>query len=228
MSLTASLDLRALPGGERVAAVFSAFDQLAPGQRLVLVVDHDPGHILPRFHQERGGLFEWSPLENGPDTWRLEIARRVVSGPREVSEALSWDHDRLDDLEKKAFEERAAGRLADAATTYRVFALGLRRHIGFEEALLFPEFEARAGVPADAGPTAVMRAEHRKIEALLTEIEAGIADPASPVEEARATLHRVLGDHNFKEEQVLYPGTDRMLSEAERDDLVRRIQGYMR
>ncbi|HSB60563.1 MAG TPA: hemerythrin domain-containing protein, partial [Vicinamibacteria bacterium] len=118
------------------------------------------------------------------------------------------------------------GDFQGARDAYRVFVHGLRRHIAFEEGVLFPEFEARTGQSPAAGPTAVMRFEHREIESLLARIEAGIGDPATAVDAARAQMHRILGDHNVKEERVLYPGTDDLLSAAERDELVRRIQAF--
>jgi hypothetical protein len=36
----------------------------------------------------------------------------------------------------------------------------------------------------------------------------------------------VLGDHNLKEERVLYPTTDRILGAEESDALVARIQRF--
>ena len=89
--------------------------------------------------------------------------------------------------------------------------------MGGENDLLFPEFESRSGIGPEAGPTAVMRREHREIEALLERIAGAIGHPGSDAEALRTALHRVLTDHNLKEEQVLYPGTDRLLSPAERD-----------
>src|SRR5262249_33614689 len=152
---------------------------------------------------ERPGLFEWSPLEEGPGSFRVEIARRATrTGPRAVTEALAWDHDRLEELERKAFEERAAGRFPEAARIYETFARGLRRHIGFEEAILFPAFEERAGLSPDAGPTAVMRAEHRMIEALLEDISRRIGDAAVDPDSTRRRLNEVLDAHNMKEERV--------------------------
>ncbi len=224
-----TLDLRGLDAPSRSAASLAAFDALEPGGSLVLLAGEDSAPLLLRFQKERPGRFEWSPLEEGPEAFRVEIRRRQTEAAvRGVAEALGWDHDRLEDLEKKAFEERGAGRFAEAAAVYGAFARGLRRHIGFEEDLLFPEFERRAGIPAEAGPTAVMRAEHRTIEGLIGEIERGIGDPATDVEGARRSLHQVLGDHNMKEERILYPGTDRLMTEDERDVLIRRIQAYRR
>ena len=71
-----------------------------------------------------------------------------------------------------------------------------------------------------------MRVEHREIEELIGLIEAGMADPGSKVEALRLRLHDVLGDHNLKEEQVLYPTTDELLGEKEADALVARIQRF--
>lgn len=222
------LDVRGKPRSAAAEEALSRFDLLDPGERFVLVGSDAGGGTLARLQSERPRAFEWSPLQFGPPVWRTEIARRDASSPesRGVDEALSWDHDRLEALEAAAFRARAAGDLQSAFDIYAEFALGLRRHIGFEEKLLFPAFEAKTGMPPTAGPTAVMRAEHREIERLLEEIASGIGDAAANVEPLRANLHAVLGDHNAKEEQVLYPTTDELLGAADADRLVGEIQRY--
>lgn len=212
------------------AAEFAArFDAAPGGARLRMRGEQDPAPLLDWLLRERRGRFEWSPLarETG-GAWRIEVLKRPAGAAlkRAVNEALSWDHDRLDALEADAFAARAAGDGVRAAALYADFAAGLRRHIGFEERVLFPEFEAIAGMPPHAGPTAVMRAEHREIETLLAAIAAAIATADGRAEPLRARFHAVLGDHNDKEEQVLYPATDEGLDEARRDELVRRIQAY--
>jgi uncharacterized protein (DUF2249 family)/hemerythrin superfamily protein len=222
------LDLRLLPSDERSPQVLASFDALAPEEKLVLVSGDAGSDVLRRLQAQRRGLFEWSVLEPGPAIWRIEVARRAGPGGalRGVNEALSWDHDRLEALEAAAFEKRALGDLQLAYDLYAEFAAGLKRHIGFEEQLLFPAFEEKTGMPPTAGPTAVMRAEHREIEALLGKIEARIADAAAPVELLRRSFHAVLEDHSVKEEQILYPTTDHLLGEEEADRLVTKIQGF--
>jgi uncharacterized protein (DUF2249 family) len=223
------VDIRALGAcADRKAHVLAAFDGLATGESLVVVNDHKPKGLLLHLQQQRPGQFEWSPLEQGPEIFRIEVTKREAAAAtlRGVNEALSWDHDRLDALEAEAFAARRAGEHERAVAAYHLFALGLRRHIAFEEALLFPEFEARTGFGTDQGPTAVMRAEHRQIESLVGEIELAIDDPTASTEGLRQRLHDILGGHNFKEEQVVYPGTDRRLEAEEADALVRRIQAF--
>ncbi|HEY6931168.1 MAG TPA: hemerythrin domain-containing protein, partial [Thermoanaerobaculia bacterium] len=170
----------------------------------------------------------WSVLASGPPVWRIELARRpgALGEQRGINEALSWDHDRLDALEAASFRMRESGDFVSASEMYAAFAVGLRRHIGFEEQILFPAFENVSGMNPAAGPTAVMRAEHREIESLLAAIEEGITDPGFPVETFREQFHAVLGEHNLKEEEILYPMSDRFLGVEEADWLVEQVQRF--
>src|SRR5262249_9219512 len=81
---------------------------------------------------------------------------RPAGDPREISDAIEWDHDRLDRLESTAFDAWGAGDAIAAETAFRMFAHGLRRHIAVEEALLFPEFERRTGLAPKDGPTGTL------------------------------------------------------------------------
>ena len=211
------------PGGQEDA--LRLFDSLLPGQSVVVLADRPPRELLTRLQSERRGTFEWSPLEDGPAMFRVELTRRSAGrgAMREVAEALAWDHDRLDAIEQRAFESLESGNGDEARAIWDEFAVGLRRHIRFEEEVLFPAFEERVGLSAEAGPTAVMRAEHRDIAALIEAIGRALASKGAP-EALRAALHDLLAGHNVKEERVLYPATDRALSPPERDALVARIQ----
>jgi uncharacterized protein (DUF2249 family) len=219
-------DCAACMPGACGSRLLQRFDALQPLQAFALVAADDPTPLLRLLQSERPGRFEWSPLQEGPPAWRIEIARRDAreGAPREITEALEWDHDRLDRLQRSAFDAHAAGDCHSARTTFALFADGLRRHIGFEEALIFPEFERRTGIPAGAAPTTVLRAEHREILAFLDAIEPVIGEPGTIVEALRRSLNRLLTVHNRKEERVLYPVTDRVLAAAERNALVDRIQ----
>lgn len=219
------VDTRAFAKGTNCrATVIDAFDRLEPGQALRVVTDHDPRPLLRYLRSERAGVFEWTPLEAGPTLWRTELFRRAANRGelRRVTEALSWDHDRLDALCCRAFSERALLRFDSAREAWREFASGLLRHIRCEEGLLFPVFEERTGL--EAGPTGAMRVEHRQIEMLLDGIGAAIAAPGPAAEALRADLRQVLAEHNEKEELVLYPGIDALLSPDDADELVARMQ----
>lgn len=221
------IDLRCLAPRDRDAALLAAFDRLAPSETLLLSSLVPPGELLELLRTQRKGLFEWSPLDHDPGCWQVAIARRkaAAGARRRVTEALEWDHDRLDELLQEALRALRAGDDEAARGAYATFRRGLCRHIRFEEELLFPVFEMRTGLP-HGGPTSVMRAEHQEIQALLGEIARALEEAPGAVEKLYRALHAALADHNRKEELILYPGTDRLLTEAESEALVARIQAY--
>jgi len=204
------------------------FDALPAGETFRLEMRHDPAPVLAELRARRPGRFEWSPDLDGPDLWRIDVVRRAAGDgeARGVSEALAWDHDRLDAIERAAFAARDRGDSAEAIRLFDAFSRGLDRHIAFEETLLFPAFEEATGHPAGAGPTEVMREEHRIIRRLLAEIAAELRDAAASPVDRRRSLTWVLGEHNAKEEEILYPMTDAALGPEGADRLVAEIQAF--
>jgi regulator of cell morphogenesis and NO signaling len=210
------------------ADLLSLVDALAPGQLLTLRLSPKMARaLLATLTAERKGLFEWSPEADGAAV-RVDVARRDAApgSKRGVFEALSWDHDRIDAFEQGAFAARAAGDLEAARALFERLARSLFRHIGFEEDLLFPALESAAGLPPHAGPTAVMRAEHVEIRAAVQLLLDAIGDPSVDLTPLRQRLHGALGPHNEKEERILYPMADRVLSGPGSDELVAAIQAY--
>jgi len=139
-----------------------------------------------------------------------------------ISSFLARDHDRLDDL-FRSFQSAKATDLSRARHAFSAFKIGLQRHIVWEEDMLFSIFEERTG-SVDAGPTAVMRLEHRRIKDLLEDIQDRLGRGEIDTKEQEAALLSVLGTHNAKEEGVLYPWFDRSLSEDLVRDLLRRMR----
>lgn len=127
----------------------------------------------------------------------------------EVSKYYEDDHDRLDELFRE-FQRLKQSDFYRAKEFFEQFKFGLQRHIAWEEDILFPLFERVTGI--NSGPTYVMKLEHQEItqhlEAIHEKVVAG--DPDSDGEEKK--LVAILGLHNQKEEQILYPAIDRVIS----------------
>lgn len=205
--------------------VLFAFDALEPGATMLLRSAARPEAALQCLRQERTGAYEWSPLVEGPGHWEVEVHRRdVPTRLRGVTEALAWDHDRLDALEQSAGRAWDAGDARLGSLLQLRFAFGLLRHIRFEEGVLFPEFERVTGMAPDRGPTSVMRVEHRAIEPLLADMSEAARHGGRPAIATSSELRALLHEHNVKEEQVLYPMLDRALSAQESDAVVFRFQ----
>lgn len=114
---------------------------------------------------------------------------------------LTFDHRHCD--EAWADVENAAP--AEVPARLEVFDRLLRRHLGWEEEVLFPAWEKATGM-YDMGPTAVMRLEHASMRSLLKEMaEAAAAGDAQEVLDLGDTLLMLIQQHNLKEEGMLYP-----------------------
>ena len=219
--MTQTLDATSLPPSIRHPRIFETFDALAVGESFVLSNDHYPLPLLNQFQVERANQFDWSVLEAGP-TFRVAISRRDPSAPRGIDEYLTWDHDRLDAILDDTIDLFEAADVEHARKRFAEFACGLDRHIDMEENIVFPVFEERS---PGMGPTRVMRTEHIHIREALRAIEAALQkSDANAFDTAIELLVSVLGEHNAKEEGVLYPAIDRMTDDGARADLVRRMQ----
>ena len=77
----------------------------------------------------------------------------------------------------------------------------------------------------DAGPTFVMRMEHKDIQDYLDRVlEGAVAKDLAKTKDAAAQLTGILADHNMKEEHILYPESDSFLNESERSTVVKKAQ----
>jgi regulator of cell morphogenesis and NO signaling len=139
-----------------------------------------------------------------------------------VTQHLAQDHRRLDKIIDDLCAMVEDGELDRAEYSFKDLDGGLRRHIRLEEELLFPVFDVRTGL---CGPTQIMRYEHRHIEQLLVELSQALAEGRRrAASSALTTLLQVLGNHNIKEERILYPKTDQALSDEERRALIARLR----
>lgn len=140
-----------------------------------------------------------------------------------VTGYLSWDHQRLAELLAEAERAVLEGELKRARGVYHRYDEGVRRHIRIEESLLFPLFEARIG--GLAGPTALMRTEHREMLKAADMMRDGLAEGSADAFKAGLSfLREVLPRHSAKEERILYPATDNVLSLSERASVLARLR----
>lgn len=70
-----TLDVRPLPPRERHPLIFGSFADLAVGEALLLVNDHDPKPLYYQFQAESPGCFSWDSVEAGPEVWRVRIGK---------------------------------------------------------------------------------------------------------------------------------------------------------
>lgn len=55
--------------------IFETFDQLKPGEGMIIHNDHDPMPLYYQLKNMHGDTFSWTYLKNGPDWWDIRIAK---------------------------------------------------------------------------------------------------------------------------------------------------------
>jgi regulator of cell morphogenesis and NO signaling len=53
------------------------FDELSEGESLTIHNDHDPKPLYYQLLGERGNIFTWEYLEEGPEWWKVKISKRI-------------------------------------------------------------------------------------------------------------------------------------------------------
>lgn len=140
----------------------------------------------------------------------------------DIRRFLGDDHTHCDELFARA--EACVDRQdwETAGTTFVEFGASLNRHLDMEENVLFPAFEQAAGAPS--GPTSVMRAEHLQIRQIMASASDALAlRNATDFLAAADTLRILMGQHNMKEESMLYPMADHFLA-SRRNDIIAKMR----
>ena len=60
----------------RHPTIMNTFDELKPGQLMVLTNDHDPKPLKYQLMIEREGTFSWEYIEAGPERWEVNIKKK--------------------------------------------------------------------------------------------------------------------------------------------------------
>jgi hemerythrin-like domain-containing protein len=93
-------------------------------------------------------------------------------------------------------------------------------HHGKEEGLLFPAL-IQAGLPEKGGPIGVMLADHAQGRQFIREMEEALSPQVDRVKLAQAAkaYATLLRNHIQKENMMLFPMTEKMLTEAQLEQL---------
>jgi regulator of cell morphogenesis and NO signaling len=126
-----------------------------------------------------------------------------------LAAALEREHREIDEG-IEAFTAGRAGGTADPGPLTRAMD-ALRRHIYLEEEFVFPPLRAAGMMP----PVLVMLREHGEIWKTMDELEAALEKDAAgdDVLALCTELTPRLQAHNEKEEPIIYPQADAVLSE---------------
>lgn len=155
---------------------------------------------------------------------------RATDKLRAEHERILGSLDVLEDLAARAREGAAdADRARDVLDFLRTFADQL--HHAKEEQMLFPAL-GEAGMPPEGGPVGMMLMEHdegrRLVEHMAGAVEEQLGSDAarSTFAQAAGSFVQLLRDHIAKENEILFPLADQMLSEQSQSELAAGFERF--
>lgn len=93
METMITLNVTALEPRLKHPAIFEIYDGLKPGEAFVIDNDHDPKPLYYQLLAERGQNFTWDYLENGPELWKVKIAKNQTPQEEEtIGEMVTKDY----------------------------------------------------------------------------------------------------------------------------------------
>ncbi len=128
-----------------------------------------------------------------------------------IIQTLSAEHSHCDKLFAQAEVKVANKQWNEATSDFSHFIFEMEQHFAKEEQILFPSVEERTG--QTAGPTAVMRMEHQQMRQVFDDMQKSLTQQDD--EEylgLSETLLVLMQQHNAKEQQILYPMSDKVLN----------------
>ncbi|WP_442794446.1 iron-sulfur cluster repair di-iron protein [Pelobium manganitolerans] len=81
--------------------IFQRYDELEEGESLIIHNDHDPKPLYYQFLGERGNVFTWEYLEEGPEWWKVKIRKRITGEEEETLGELAVKDLRKAEIFKK-------------------------------------------------------------------------------------------------------------------------------
>lgn len=75
MNTIDTLFVPALQPALKHPTILKRFDDLKAGESFLLINDHDPIPLYYEMKAEKGEVFEWKKVEDGPEVWKVEITK---------------------------------------------------------------------------------------------------------------------------------------------------------
>ena len=111
METIQTIDVTSIEPRLKHATIFQHFDRLKPGEAFIIFNDHDPKPLYYQLVGERGDIFTWNYLQEGPQHWQVKIEKKGLSSIDEtVGEIASKDIRKADAFKKLGIDFCCGGK----------------------------------------------------------------------------------------------------------------------
>ncbi|GAO42690.1 iron-sulfur cluster repair di-iron protein [Flavihumibacter petaseus] len=212
------LNVTLLEPREKHPAIFRYFDGLPDGETLTIYNDHDPKPLYYQLLGERGNVFTWEYLEQGPQWWTVNITRRMPAANEEtLGQIAARDLRKAEVFRKYGLDFCCGGRktVKEACAEKGLDVVKIEQELQHTDkypaggALAYDEW------PLDFLADYIVNTHHKYVRKTLPELTrlaakvAGVHGNSHPELQGINTLvteiNEELSAHLIKEERVLFP-----------------------
>ncbi|HUM64399.1 MAG TPA: iron-sulfur cluster repair di-iron protein [Chitinophagaceae bacterium] len=225
------LDVTVLEPRQKHPTIFARFDELNAGESFTIHNDHDPKPLYYQLLGERGNVFTWEYLEQGPVWWKVTIRKNGIGeGEESLGEIAAKDLRKAQIFKKYGLDFCCGGKktVKQACAEKGLDVTKVEQELQHAD-----KMPATRPVPYDEWSLDfladyIVNTHHSYVKKTLPDLR-GYAAKVARVHGARhpelLAIHQLvenvnaeLSEHLVKEEQVLFPFIRQLVSSANKGE----------
>lgn len=231
------LNVTLLEPRQKHPTIFARFDELEEGDSLTIHNDHDPKPLYYQLLGERGNIFVWEYLQEGPQWWKIRITKRITGEQEEtLGEIAAKDLRKAEVFKKYGLDFCCGGK----KTVKEACA-----EKGIDVTKVEKELQQADKNPAvrplpyndwglDFLADYIVNTHHSYVRKTLPDLRAYASKVAQvhgpqhpelmPIQQLVEEVNKELSEHLVKEEKILFPFIKELVMAKDRSQSPRAVQ----